>query len=110
MSFLHTDIPDLRGYDTGLVLSNLAYLGRRHTDIGEATLAELWELAAAIRLDAGGDQDTEDSILLSLQDQPQEETTLEAVPTLPGEDRTWHIRCRRPGSRRASTGDSGSPG
>lgn len=86
MSFLHTDIPDLRGYDTGLVLSNLAYLGRRHTDIGEATLAELWELAAAIRLDAGGDQDTEDSILLSLQDQPQEESAPEAVPTLPGED------------------------
>lgn len=86
MSFLHTDIPDLRGYDTGLVLSNLAYLQRRYTDMGEATLAELWELAAAIRLDAGGDQDTEDSILLSLQDQPQEESAPEAVPTLPGED------------------------
>ena len=45
MSFLPTDIPDLRGYDSGVVLSNLSRLRTREERLGEQILAQLWELA-----------------------------------------------------------------
>lgn len=66
MGFLHTDIPELRGYDTGLVLSNLGYMQQDRIFSDEAMLAQLWELATAIQKDACGDADTRDSILRSL--------------------------------------------
>ena len=48
MSFLPTDIPDLRGYDSGVVLSNLSRLRTREERLGEQILAQLWELAGAV--------------------------------------------------------------
>jgi hypothetical protein len=73
MPFLNTDIPELKGFDTGLCLSNLEVLGARQDRVNESVLAILSELADAILHDAGGDPDTVDSILLSLQSIPEGE-------------------------------------
>ncbi len=67
MALFHTDVPELSGSDTAVCLENLTLLGLRQGRITEAILAELSELADAIIRDAGGDPDTVDSILLSLQ-------------------------------------------
>lgn len=67
MDFLHTDIPELRGYDSGIVLGNLSRVQAHALRIGEQTLAGLWALADAVLHDSGGDPDMTDSILLSLQ-------------------------------------------
>ena len=67
MPFLNTDIPELSGFDTGLCLSNLDVLSVRQNRVNESVLAVLSELADALIQDAGGDPDTMDSILLSLQ-------------------------------------------
>lgn len=74
MSFLPTEVPELRDYDSGTVLSNLSRLSGRQVRLGEAVLSQLWELAGAIRQDAGGDPDTLRSILLSLQDEGEEKS------------------------------------
>ena len=68
MGFLHTDIPELRGYDSGVVLTNLSRLTARQARLDERLLAGLWALADAVLQDSGGDPDVVDSILLSLQD------------------------------------------
>ena len=73
MSFLNTDIPELKGFDTGLCLSNLDVLGARQDRVTESALAVLSELCDAIIRDAEGDPDTVDSILLSLQSIPDRE-------------------------------------
>ena len=73
MPFLNTDIPELKGFDTGLCLSNLEVLGARQDRVSESVLAILSELADAILHDAAGDPDTVDSILLSLQSIPDGE-------------------------------------
>ncbi len=70
MPFLNTEIPELSGFDTGLCLSNLDVLGLRQNRVNESVLAVLSELSDALIRDAEGDPDTEDSILLSLQDTP----------------------------------------
>lgn len=70
MPFLNTDIPELSGFDTGLCLSNLDVLGARQNRVNESVLAVLSELTDALIHDAGGDPDTVDSILLSLQSTP----------------------------------------
>jgi hypothetical protein len=67
MPLLNTDIPELSGFDTATCLSNLDILGQRQDRISESILAVLSELSDAIIQDAGGDPDTVDSILLSLQ-------------------------------------------
>ncbi|MBE6557640.1 MAG: hypothetical protein E7661_01320 [Ruminococcaceae bacterium] len=74
MSYLNTDVPELKGYDTGTVLSNLETLEIRMEHLCEATVAELFELSDAILQDAGGDPDTVFSILLSLRGQPDRDT------------------------------------
>ena len=70
MPFLNTDIPELSGFDTGLCLSNLDVLGQRQNQVHESVLAVLSELTDALIRDAGGDSDTANSILLSLQSTP----------------------------------------
>ena len=70
MPFLNTDIPELKGFDTGLCLSNLELLGLRQNRLNESILAVLSELAEAMIRDAEGDPDTVDSILLSLRSAP----------------------------------------
>ena len=80
MPFLNTDIPELKGFDTGLCLSNLEVLGARQDRVSESVLAILSELADAILHDAGGDPDTVDSILLSLQSIPDAEDEEGEVP------------------------------
>lgn len=82
MPFLNTDIPELTGFDTGLCLSNLEVLGSRQDRVSESMLAILSELADAIIHDAGGDPDTVDSILLSLQSIPDGESEDDKVPHL----------------------------
>ena len=82
MPFLNTDIPELTGFDTGLCLSNLEVLGARQDRVSESMLAILSELADAIIRDAGGDPDTVDSILLSLQSIPDGEGEDDKVPHL----------------------------
>lgn len=67
MAYLNTDIPELIGSDTATCLANLDLLGVRGNRVTESMLAMLSELADAILRDAGGDPDTVDSILLSLQ-------------------------------------------
>lgn len=67
MSFLPTDIPDLRGYDSGVVLANLSGLQVQAGRLGEQVLAQLWELAGAVLQDAAGDPETLTGILLALQ-------------------------------------------
>lgn len=83
MAHISTDIPELRDYDTGLVLSNLEVLGRRTANLTEVILAELSELAHAILSDSAGDPDTLYSILLSLQEQSAPEIG-ESVPMTEG--------------------------
>lgn len=68
MGYLHTDVPELQGYDSGIVLTNLSRLQVRQARLDEQTLAGLWALADAVLHDSGGDPDVIDSILLSLQD------------------------------------------
>jgi hypothetical protein len=82
MPFLNTDIPELTGFDTGLCLSNLEVLGARQDRVSESMLAILSELADAIIRDAGGDPDTVDSILLSLQSIPDGEGEDDKAPHL----------------------------
>lgn len=83
MSFLPTDIPDLRGYDSGVVLSNLSRLRAREDRLGEQTLTQLWELAGAALQDAAGDPDTLTSILLALQSDGEEQGTAPGDGVLP---------------------------
>lgn len=83
MSFLPIEVPELRDYDSGIVLSNLARLAGRQVRLGEAVLSQLWELAGAIRQDAGGDPDTMRSILLSLQDEGEDRGKRLLSDTLP---------------------------
>lgn len=71
MPLLNSDIPELSGFDTAICLSNLDLLGQRQDRVSESVLAVLSELADAILQDAGGDPDTVDSILLSLQSLPE---------------------------------------
>lgn len=73
MPFLNTDIPELKGFDTGICLSNLEVMGARQDRVSESMLAILSELTDAILHDAEGDPDTVDSILLSLQSIPDGE-------------------------------------
>ena len=73
MSYLNTDVPELKGYDTGTVLGNIELLEARMETAMEAALCELSELAEAIIRDASGDPDTVFSILLSLRGQQSEE-------------------------------------
>ena len=83
MLYLNTDIPELKGFDTGLCLSNLDILVGRQAWISESMLAVLSELCDAIMRDAEGDSDTVDSILLSLQSLPDgEEDKSPAHPVL----------------------------
>lgn len=82
MPFLNTDIPELKGFDTGLCLSNLEILGARQDRVSESVLAVLSELCDAIIRDAGADPDTVDSILLSLQSIPDEDGERNAVHPL----------------------------
>ena len=82
MPFLNTDIPELKGFDTGLCLSNLDILVARQARVSESMLAVLSELCDAIIRDAEGDPDTVDSILLSLQSLPDEEDKSPAHPAL----------------------------
>lgn len=79
MPFLNTDIPELSGFDTGVCLSNLNTLSIRSGRIHESILAVLAELTEAIVRDAGGDPDTVDSILLSLQS-PQDDGEDGGIP------------------------------
>ncbi len=72
MAFLNTNIPELTGSDTAVCLGNLDILALRRNRVTESMLAMLSELADAILRDAGGDPDTVDSILLSLQDITEE--------------------------------------
>ena len=67
MPYLNTDIPELRGYDTGTVLQNLEELEMRQNLISESRIAQLDELISAILSD-GEEEDTLISILLSLRD------------------------------------------
>ncbi len=83
MGFLPDDIPELRGYKTGVVLSNMALLQRRHISLGEVTLAQLYELARAVYLDAAGDPDTIDSILLSLLNEEERDMTTDREADTP---------------------------
>ena len=73
MAYMNTDIPELGGFDTGLVLENLALILRRQAPWLEASITQLWELAHAILQDASGDTDTLQSILLSLQGHADQE-------------------------------------
>ena len=73
MPHLNTDIPELKGFDTGLCLSNLELLEIRRDRVSESILAVLSELCDAILRDAEGDPDTVNSILLSLQGSPDGE-------------------------------------
>ena len=73
MSYLNTDVPELKGYDTGTVLSNVELLESRLESTLEAALCQLSELADAILRDAASDHDTVCSILLSLRGQQGEE-------------------------------------
>lgn len=79
MPFLNTDIPELKGFDTGLCLSNLDILAVRQDRVSESVLAVLSELADAILHDAEGDPDTVDSILLSLQGIAEEGEEVEST-------------------------------
>lgn len=84
MLYLNTDIPELKGFDTGICLSNLDVLDRRQDAISESLLAVLSELADAIMLDAEEDPDTVDSILLSLQASPEGDMPPASHPSLLG--------------------------
>ena len=75
MPYINTHVPELSGFDTGLCLSNLATLAKRHNTLQESLLAVLSELADASLADSGGDPDTVNSILLSLLFRDGEEET-----------------------------------
>ncbi len=81
MALFNTNIPELSGSDTAVCLDNLELLGLRQSRITESMLAMLSELADAIIRDAGGDPDTVDSILLSLQSNPDAEASEPVVRT-----------------------------
>ena len=80
MSYLNTDVPELKGFDTGTVLGNIELLEGRLEGMLEATVAEIAELAEAILQDASGDTDTVFSILLSLRGQPGKPKYLHSSP------------------------------
>lgn len=83
MGHINTDIPELKGYDTGIVLGNLERLCRRSDDETEALAAHLYELAEAIRRDASGDFETVETILRALSaDLPSESPAREAASAL----------------------------
>ena len=82
MLYLNTDIPELKGFDTGICLSNLEVLDQRQDSLSESLLAVLAELTDAIIRDAGEDPDTIDSILLSLQASPEGDSPSETHPSL----------------------------
>ena len=73
---MNTNIPELRGFDTGLVLDNLAVIFGRQEPWLTATIAQISELADAIIHDAEHDPDTMYSILLSLLGQMGEDFPL----------------------------------
>ena len=83
MSFLPTDLPDLRGYDSGIVLSNLSRLRTREEHLDEQVLTQLWELAGAVLRDAAGDPDTLMGILLALHTEGEETGLRPVQGTLP---------------------------
>lgn len=73
MGYINTDVPELREYDTGVVLANLARIGRRLDAEMGASVAQIYELAEAIVRDAAGDLETVESILRALAaDAPEE--------------------------------------
>ncbi len=82
MGYINTDIPELRGYDTGVILGNLARIGRRLDAEMGASIAQIYELAEAIGKDAAGDLDTVESILRALAAEPPGPTD-EPDPTAP---------------------------
>lgn len=88
MPYLNTDIPELKGFDTGLCLSNLELLEIRRDRVSESMLAVLSELCNAILQDAEGDPDTVDSILLSLQGSPDGEESV-SLPHVAAVNREW---------------------
>ena len=88
MPHLNTDIPELKGFDTGLCLSNLELLEIRQDRVSESMLAVLSELCNAILQDAEGDPDTVDSILLSLQGSPDGEESV-SLPHVAAVNREW---------------------
>ena len=88
MPYLNTDIPELKGFDTGLCLSNLELLEIRRDRVSESMLAVLSELCNAILQDAEGDPDTVDSILLSLQGSPDGEESV-SLPPVAAVTREW---------------------
>ncbi|MBQ8408716.1 MAG: hypothetical protein IJY39_07610 [Clostridia bacterium] len=65
MGLIYSDIPELEGSNTEIVLSNLSELEESLEILIEKRLAHLSELAAAILLD-GGDPDIIKSIILSI--------------------------------------------
>ncbi len=67
MPYMNTNIPELGGFDTGVVLENLSTLFARQEPWLEAGIVQLSELADAIIRDAEQDPDTLYSILLSMQ-------------------------------------------
>ena len=83
MAYMNTDVPELGGFDTGLVLENLGLIFSRQEPWLEASVAQLSELANAIVKDAAHDPDVLYSILLSLQGYAGEETHSEEHPDLP---------------------------
>ncbi len=83
MPYMNTDVPELGGFDTGLVLENLELIFGRQEPWLEATVVQLSELADAILRDAGNDPDTLYSILLSLQGYASEEMGATRNPDSP---------------------------
>ena len=65
MGLLYSDIPELEGTDTDVVLSNLRALEKELGETLEKRIAHLCELARAILKD-GGDADVVKSIILSI--------------------------------------------
>ena len=89
MPYLNTDIPELKGFDTGTCLSNLELLEIRRDRVSESMLAILSELCDAILQDAEGDPDTVDSILLSLQGSPDDDEERPLLPHVAAVNRQW---------------------
>lgn len=83
MSYMNTDIPELGGFDTGIVLENLGVIFGRQEPWLEASVTQLSELADAILKDASQDPDTLYSILLSLQGYANEGFGNASRPDLP---------------------------
>lgn len=91
VNFLSTENAELRGYDSGTVLTNLSRLLPRRVRMGEAVLAQLWELAGAALADAGGDPEVLRSILLALWVEGGQEAP-ELLPELLPADRALLLR------------------